>query len=331
MPLVQEGQWFNGSIFTMWDVQFLKFTVPFDPTRPCPILTIELQQHMGTLSTFISTTGIPTVNNFDFSKRFTEEATISICPSHPLFVYGNYYVLISNQGARAANMFSFRYTLQHSPTCPRASASTLPAMSYPASITPPIWLEDGIMQTLRVPDQLNASNPYAFLAMAAPTRCAFFNIGAYKSRAEATRIRLYGSTLTPNPGLFNFSAIEYFAVHSADNRFDIHLCNPDSSANYVVFYVGAFVPSFPYPTDAIQVVGTLQRYGPNVPFSSFAYAQSRLDTAFGAIPQLSCDKAVYTCSYIAFNNCLRQGVRCCVDFWPTPPEAHPQTYILTYS
>lgn len=329
MPLLQEGQWYNGSIMNPYDVQYMKFHVPYSSAMPCPIITIDFEMKTGTLSVFAASSYIPTLSTYQWARAFVNPSTIAICPSNPNFVFGSYYLLINNQAGRVSNIYSIRYTLQNSPQCTQIPVdySTVPILPVPNTTawSTPVWLEDGIMNSFTLAPLPAPRKAHQWYALYAPERCALFNVGLYKDTYADGQILLLGSATNSTPTVTNSSSVQWSSLFPADNKLDLHYCNPDLSANYSILYIGVYVGT---AVGSYKIIGTTQRYTPSVPYSSLAFSQSRLDAEFGALPALSCDNGIYTCSYHAFQGCLATGVACCVTFWPVAPEEHPQTYVI---
>jgi hypothetical protein len=308
---MQEGVWFNSSILNTYDSEYAKFTVSYDPSRPCPIIVFEFQQEVGTLSAFLSARFIPTGATADFSHPFQSSSTLVICPTQPQFYYGTYYVYIQNQAGRSTNIYAMRYTIQQSPTCLAPSTADVSAIPVQASSR---WLQDGVAHSY------TSATTNLFYQLYTEGRCTNFSVAVYRTSLQDAFSFLFVSTNVTNPNANAMNLVQWHALFP-DPYVNIQYCNPDPSATFNVFYIGQ---SFQANVGTYQMVATVQQYQTPVSLSSMAYTQSRLEMSYGISPTLQCDTSEITCTYFPYRGCEFQPIGCCRYFTPVPPEEHVQ-------
>jgi hypothetical protein len=321
--LLQKDVWYNSSIMNTYDAQYLKFTVTPDVNIQCPIIVVDFQNEVGFLSAFISARFLPSAANYDFVHQFYGHSITTICPTLPNAYYGTYYVYLSNQGGRAANIYGMKFSVIESPTC----ASSPPAFDFtslPSSGTyPQTWLEDGVMVKIDSDPLAPPPGSALYYKLYAEGRCSFFSAGLFKEGYNEGEPYLFASPTNPNPSPTNPQTIKWSSVLvPGDDWIDVHYCNPDPLATYNIFYIGVFVGAG--RGGKHQLVATSKRYMPNIPLSSLAFSQYRQDLGLGAAPTLICETAVHQCSFFAFKGCDLADVGCCLFFSQVAPSEHVQ-------
>ena len=311
-----EGQWYNSSILNTVDTKYVKFQVPYDPLRPCPIIQFEFQNQVGTLGAFISARMLPTNGAYDFAHQFYAHSWINICPSQPSFYYGTYYVYIINQTGRSMNMYGMRYTITNSPTCLAPPAVNVTALPSASGST---WLQDGVITPIA---PTGASTPaYQYYQLYVDGRCSNFSTAIYRTASWQASVFMY---VSPNtnlvPSELTITSVPWY-IRIIDSYINVQYCNPDPTATYNIYYIGLRTAS---ASGNYQLVATAQQYTPSLPISTLAYSQYRLDMAYTAAPEIKCATAQYSCRYFPYRGCDSQGIGCCLTYTPIPPEEHVQ-------
>jgi hypothetical protein len=311
---LQEGVWYNSSILNHYDSHYLKFNVPYDSSRPCPILTIEFQQEVGTLSAFISARQIPNNAFYDFTHAFYAYSMLAICPSQPQFYYGMWYVYINNQAGRSTNIYGMRFTLTQSPTC--KAPPTVNVDALPSSVGSR-WIDDGVLVPV-----VSAGVGWAYYNLYSEGRCANFSAAVYRTVfTDGTPSIFVSANNNMKPNDQNLATVDWYAFRLVDVFVNIQYCNPDPSATYNIFYIGIKLQG---SLGNHQFVATTNQYQASMPLTSLAYYQSRLELAYSASPSLVCEDAVFSCTFFSFKGCENAGIGCCKYFGPATPEEHAQ-------
>ena len=315
-----EGVWYDSSIYTTYGAQYWAFDVPASLAGSCPMIRFEMQVSVGTLSAFISARTIPTSGEYDFTRSFSSHSWSTICPSHPAFYYGRYYVNIANAAARSTNIYRMRFSIIQSPTClgrdtlpPPGVTETAPANAVPS------WIPDGVMQTLVVSPTANINNP-RFFKMYAPGRCTNVSAAVYRTNPTQDWPFIYLSTANGIPTEASLATtIAYQRVPEA--WINIQYCNPNASQDYNIFYFAIM----PRTTGNLQFVLTTDQYIPPIALSSLSYSANRQEIMYGAAPSLNCPNAQQVCRYFGYRGCEASGIsQCCYHFLPIPAEQNVQ-------
>jgi hypothetical protein len=323
---LQENVWFNSSILNNYDTAYVKFTVSPSMAISCPMVTVEFQNSVGFLSVFMSARFLPTATKYDYVHRFYGPSITRICPSTPHAYYGTYYALLANQGGRAANVYSMRFTVSESSTCAAPVNVDYGSLVEPPATYPQTWLEDGVIQRFYVNEAAPPAGGMLYYKLYAEGRCSFFSASMLKEDVLDGEPFLFVSPTNPNPTLLNKSSFRWASVMvPGDDWVDVHYCDPDPSATHIIFYIGIFVGGAGRGGNH-QIVATTQRY-PNdkVALSSLAWSQYRQEMGLGAAPTLVCPSATYKCTFFPFASCEAEDVGCCVEFTQVTPSetAHP--------
>lgn len=300
------NEWTEGVTETEYDQAYYKFN--FQPTAdiPCPMLHIDKETETGTLSAFINIGSIPSANDRTWYAPYFGYSTISICPMHPSFTYGWYYITLVNQRSSAYNSYRLRFRVQNSPSCiaPVATPSNLPSGH--------VYLEDGIPieNTLDYPEL----DYYVFKAQAT---CTNLSVSINKILPEGD-LDLYVSWNNPRPQFDDPDSHTWHSTVDGDDRVNIHFCHPDGTT-HPTFYFG--VRAAATGTATYKIVATVLQWADPIPITDLAYFQTRMEMSYGSALYLNCSQGqVFTCGFPTYQGCFNDGFQCCYRYTPIVPS-----------
>ena len=157
------------------DLVHFKFNLSPNQTN-CQILVIELQAIYGQMQLLVSRTKIPTLNNYQWYKYQLQRDSLWICPTHPDFGYGAWYITVQNAApVTLRNAFRIKwYTLSESITCPTS------LISNSVSLTPDAVLLEDSREHEVVLDLLK----YQYYVYSPRTVCTDFAISARQINSQ---------------------------------------------------------------------------------------------------------------------------------------------------
>lgn len=299
-------EWSYGVIDTEYGQAYYKFDFTPSPDIPCPMLHIDKETDTGTLSGFINVGSIPSAEDRTWYAPYFGYSTISICPMHPSFTYGRYYITLVNQRSSSFNSFRVRFRVQNSPEC----IATVPAPSDLPSGH--IYLEDGIpyQSTLDYPEL----DYYVFKAQAT---CTNLSISVNKVLPEGD-LDLYVSWNNQKPQFDDPDSHVWHSTVDGDDRLNIHFCHPDGST-IPTFYLG--VRAAASGTATYKVVATVQQWDDPLPITDLSYMQTRFEMSYGSALYLNCSQGqVFTCGFPTYAGCFNDGFQCCYRYTPIVPS-----------
>ena len=300
------GEWSYGAVDTEYGQAHYKFE--FKPTAgiPCPMLHIDKETETGTLSAFINVGSIPSAEERQWYAPYFGYSTISICPMHPSYTYGWYYITLVNQRSSAYNSYRLRFRVQNSPECttPVPAPSNIPSSH--------VYLEDGIAHesALTYPDL----DYYVFMAK---STCTNLSVSINKVLPEGD-LDLYVSWENPMPQFDDPDSHQWHSTVDGDDRVNIHFCHPDN-VTIPRFYFG--VRAAVTGTATYKIVATVQQWADPIPITDLSYMQTRFELSYGAALHLNCSQdQVFTCGFPTYAGCFSDGFQCCYRYTPIVPS-----------
>jgi hypothetical protein len=312
MTTLLQDEWHYDIIDTEYGMAYYKFELQADPAMPCPMIHVDKEVETGTLSAFVNIGSIPSAASRLWYSPYFGYSSVTICPMHPSFAYGTYYITLVNQRSSSMNSFRIRFRVQNSPSCLASYTEPFPAPSNHTA-----WLQDGIphVSALNYPD-------LDFFSFQSRSQCTNLSISINKNQASGD-LDLYVSTKNQYPQFNNPASHQWHSTVDGDDRVNIAYCDPDPGATSSVFYIGvraAVVGLAPY-----TIVATVQQWAEAYPYTELSYNQARYDLLYGASPFMNCSSGqVFTCGFPTYSLCFNDGFDCCYRFSHITPTKKVQ-------
>jgi hypothetical protein len=305
---LQEDVWLSGTVLNNEDSRYFKLDLAFNSSRACPMLLIELDATLGTMSLLVSNNEIPNTASRRWYLPYYGASTYTICPSNPNMTYGRYYIALENQFGNVYNSYRIRYRVVNSPTC----QSQVPQ--------PDLLLDDGISSTwlsdgLETPDTVGEGE-YVFYRLLTPGPCTTVSASVFSWTGEFD-VDIFASATSFYPTAGNKTSFQWRGTLDGDDFVNFVYCNPDQQVTQNTIYFGIRGVT---PGDSeFSLIATSMQWEQPQPLTSLSFSQYVYELSYGSTPVLTCSDQEYRCGFATYSACDKDyNYDCCYLFSPIP-------------
>jgi hypothetical protein len=312
-PLI-ESEWVYGTVLNNLDSVYFKFDLQYDSARPCPIVILDTDTDLGTLSTLVSNIEIPNSISRIWYSPYYGKGTFVICPSNPNMTYGTYYITLSNQFGNVYNSFRLRYRTVNSPSC----LTNVPVPPSQPDTVDSEWIMDGIEVSGAIEDGI-----YVHYRLMTSGPCTNVSASVYSWLGLAD-LDIFTSATSPYPAANDKTSFQWHGTLEGDDYVNFYYCNPNMTATTNTFYFG--IRGVTPGLNNFSFFASSYQWASPYPLSQYGMVQYTSALSYGATPMLSCSDRVYTCGFTPYTSCdLDRAYDCCYLFSPLPATSLVQT------
>lgn len=296
IEIINENEWKlveinEGDEFPIFKYEFKKNESEYE----CPLLYVEFDKGIGTLSLLISYNRIPIEIDRDWYIPYFSKLGYSLCPGHPNFKYGNYYLTFINQLADVKyHYFRIRIRRIASQICPIND-----------DVIDDDWLQNGVGKIIELKE--NEERKFHFKALINEDRCTNFSVSANShSSNDDVDIILETELSTHKSEQDGNAAINFI------------YCDKNNEKDYALFNITI---KEIYGSGNITVVATTEQYFPlNTLINDALYSQFAFTNSFGNFPSITCgNKEIFHCLFPTYSECSNDQYHCCSNFFIITP------------